>query len=732
MVLAAWTKRIPAALTEADAHLGLANRLALPFARRVFLAYPLPGREGGRYRVVGRPIPERSQPVDRAEARRLFGLPEQGRVLVVFGALAGARSINELAIEAFGAEGPPLLHISGERDYPELAGRVRRDDYVLLPATERFGAALSAADLVIARAGGSVWELAAAGTPAILVPYPHATGDHQTRNAEHFVRAGGAVRVPDAELATVPQLARTLLADDERLRAMGEAMRAAARPGAADAIAEELVRLARGEPLIPRAAPRAGADRGGHAPARAAGVTLLAHDRHIRVRLSPLRSRSFPGWVGVWDGTRQCRRARVSARAGASVGRVTDAGRTRPRETGSDEARDGAPLRGRRLWFVGIGGAGLSAYAQVARAWGAEVGGWDRVETPYLAHLEGVRVEVAPEPVVPEGWEVVVSSAYPAVPGRRRSELLAELVALRDSIVVTGAHGKTTTTAMIAHALRETGRDPSWIVGGEVPQLGGNAGAGGGPLVVEGDESDRSVFALRPRVAVLLNVDLDHHTEFGSRAELEGELEAWLAGVPEVVRGAELPPVELELEVPGEHNRRNAAAALAALELLGVPRDEAAAALAGFRGVGRRYELRGEAGGVTVVDDYAHNPAKAAAAIQAARERGAARVLVLFQPHLYSRTRHSARALAAALATADVVAVAEIYPAREQPVPGVTGKLVVEALAELRPGMPVAWSPALESGVAFLARRARAGDVVLTVGAGDVDRAAPLLLEALA
>jgi UDP-N-acetylmuramate--alanine ligase len=397
---------------------------------------------------------------------------------------------------------------------------------------------------------------------------------------------------------------------------------------------------------------------------------------------------------------------------------------------------DSSPLTGRRLWFVGIGGAGLSAYAQVARAWGAEVGGWDRVETPYLAALSEIRVEVAPEPVVPDGWEVVVSSAYPQVGGKPRAALLAELVSLRRTIVVTGAHGKTTTTAMIAFALRETGGDPAWIVGGEVPQLGGNAGAGSssgaGWLVVEGDESDRSVFALRPEIAVLLNVDLDHHTEFGSRAELESEIEAWLARVPQVVRGDALEPVSFGLRVPGGHNRCNAAAALAALELAGVARADAERALAGFAGVGRRYEVRGEVSGITVVDDYAHNPAKIAAVVAAARERGARRVLVLFQPHLFSRTRHSARALAKALAGADVVAVTDVYAARERPLPGVDGKLVVDALAELRPGMAAAWTPSPPDGAAFLARRARPGDVVLTVGAGDVDAAVPALLEALA
>jgi UDP-N-acetylmuramate--alanine ligase len=392
------------------------------------------------------------------------------------------------------------------------------------------------------------------------------------------------------------------------------------------------------------------------------------------------------------------------------------------------------PLDGRKIWLVGIGGAGLSAYGLLAHAWGAGVGGWDRNETPYLSAVRaaGIEVRVAAEPEVPDGWEVFVSSAYPSVEGRPRADLLAELVALRDSIVVAGAHGKTTTAAMIAFALLETGRDPSWIVGGEVPQLGANAGAGDGWLVVEGDESDRSVAALRPRVAVVTNVDLDHHTEFGSVGEVEALFERWLGDVPAVVRGWELEPVDLELVVPGEHNRRNAAAALAALELAGVPREEARAALARFRGVGRRFELVGEARGVSVYDDYAHNPAKVAAAIATARERTDGRVLVLFQPHLFSRTRHVAAELGRELAAADVVAVADVYPAREQPVAGVTGKLVIDALSSARPGFAPGWTPRLEDGARFVARRARAGDLVLTVGAGDVDRAAPLIIEELA
>ncbi len=391
-------------------------------------------------------------------------------------------------------------------------------------------------------------------------------------------------------------------------------------------------------------------------------------------------------------------------------------------------------LANRRIWLVGIGGAGLSAYGLLARAWGAEVGGWDRHETPYLAAVRaaGIELRVSPEPEVPEGFEVFVSSAYSGVPGRSRGELLAELVSLRPSVVVAGAHGKTTTAAMIAFALRETGHDPSWIVGGEVPQLGANAGDGEGWLVAEGDESDRSVETLRPQLAVVTNVDLDHHTTFGSRAEVEELFERWLAEVPHVVRGWELEPVELDLAIPGEHNRQNAAVALAALEVLGVARKDAERALARFEGVGRRFQRVGEAAGVTVYDDYAHNPVKVLAAVRTAREQAeGGRVLVLFQPHLYSRTRHLARELAAALGEADVVCVTAIYPAREEPIPGVTGKLVVDALASSRAGDSVGWTPRLEDGARFMARRAQRGDVVVTVGAGDVDRATSLILERL-
>ncbi len=243
MVLAAWTRKIPAAITEADSHLGLANRLAAPFARRVFLSVPIEGRHPPKYVVTGRPVPSRSRAASREEGRRRFELPPDGPVLLVFGGSQGARSPNELVVGAFGSSGPAVLHLAGERDYAELRGRITRPDYRLVPFTHDFGAALGAADLALCRAGGSVYELAAAGKPAVLVPYPHATADHQAKNARYFEQAGGAVVVPDAEITRVPGLVDELLADPPRLAAMSERMLAVARPNAADDIAEGLIAL---------------------------------------------------------------------------------------------------------------------------------------------------------------------------------------------------------------------------------------------------------------------------------------------------------------------------------------------------------------------------------------------------------------------------------------------------------------------------------------------------------
>ncbi len=400
-------------------------------------------------------------------------------------------------------------------------------------------------------------------------------------------------------------------------------------------------------------------------------------------------------------------------------------------------------LEGRRFWFVGICGDGMSALALLAAGLGAEVGGSDLKRSRFSPLLDaaGIDAVIGEQRAenIPAGAAVVYSSAVPldnpevasAAQVLRRGELLAEIVSSRPSIVVGGTHGKTTTTAMIAFCLQELGRDPSFVLGTEVPQLGGNARAGDGWLVTEGDEADRSIELLVPEIAVLTNVDFDHHSTFASLAEVEELFERWLSRAGQVVRGERLDPVDVELAVPGEHNRRNAAAALAVLELAGVPPDEALPVLVRYGGAGHRFERHGEAAGVTVISDYGHHPTEVELTIATARGQTAGRVLVVFRPLRYSRTRYLAHELARALSAADVLAVADVSGAGEPRPDGVSGKLVVDALAELRPGMPLAWTPELADAAAFVARRARPGDLILAQGADDVVAAAPLVLEAL-
>jgi UDP-N-acetylmuramate--alanine ligase len=389
-----------------------------------------------------------------------------------------------------------------------------------------------------------------------------------------------------------------------------------------------------------------------------------------------------------------------------------------------------APLAGRRLYFVGIGGAGLSAYANFAHAWGAEVRGWDVRETIFLQALEGVEVEVGGDPAPPDGFEVVVSTAHVGrIDGRSRAEFLAELVSLRRSIVIGGAHGKTTTASMVTYVLRELGEDPSWIIGGVVPQLGGNAGVGEGWLVVEGDESDRSIALLHPEIAAVTNVELDHHAAYGSEAELSEFFEDWLAGVPHVVKGWELEGVTLELGVPGEHNRANAATALAVLELAGVERAAAERAITGFAGVGRRFELVGERGGVRVIDDYGHNPTEIAATLRTARELEPRRLIAVYQPHVVERTRQLHHELGVALGLADAAIVTDVIGGRDMLVEGVTGKLVLD---DIPTGVRRGWARSLDDASALALSWARPGDVVVTLGGGEPWQIARAVVDGLA
>ena len=433
---------------------------------------------------------------------------------------------------------------------------------------------------------------------------------------------------------------------------------------------------------------------------------------------------------------------------------------------------DERPWAGRRLHLIGLGGAGMSGYARVATQLGAAVSGSDRADSPALAALRelGIEVHVGHDASnVPAGdnVEVVHSSAIAVdnperveaarrgLPDRPRADLLAELSALKRTIAVAGAHGKTTTTSMAAHVLLRCGLQPAYLIGGALTTTGLNADWGAGDwLVVEADESDRSMLALRVDVAVVTNVELDHHATFGSLAEVREVFRAFLASAPTAVLWDRPDVLELRagrpstafdvpapvldgdgsafawrdqrvrLRVPGAHNARNAAAALEACVLAGAEPAQAAAALADFAGAGRRFqELGTTAEGARVVDDYAHHPTEVAATIDAARTQEPRRVIAVFQPHLFSRTERLAREFGVALARADVVAVLDVYPAREraQDFPGVSGLVVAEAAADAAHGRSVLWLPTFDAAEPALRGLLREGDLCLVLGAGDVD-----------
>jgi UDP-N-acetylmuramate--alanine ligase len=433
---------------------------------------------------------------------------------------------------------------------------------------------------------------------------------------------------------------------------------------------------------------------------------------------------------------------------------------------------------GRKLHFIGIGGAGMSGLALVCARLGAGVSGSDRAESSYIERLRAAGLEPAighDAANLPAGAEVVVSTAIDAenpelaaarADGARiihRGALLAELCAEKRLIAVAGTHGKSTTTAMAVWALRAIGADPAFFVGAEVPGVGeggaaANAGWGEGEWVLaEADESDASFLELKPEIAVVTNVEMDHHARWGSLAELHSAFREFVAPAPAAVLPADgsldqlagggrvlgfdatVPgPADLTLAVPGVHNRADARAALAAIELAGLDVGAAAEALAGFPGVRRRLELKGSRGGTRIYDDYAHHPTEVRAGLSALRELEPDRLLAVFQPHLYSRTKALAEEFGAALALADEVVVLGVYPAREEPVgelAGVSGLRVAQAAADRMGGRRVAWLPGAEAARRALVDRLdhnqelASNAILVTVGAGDVYKLGESLLE---
>ena len=430
-----------------------------------------------------------------------------------------------------------------------------------------------------------------------------------------------------------------------------------------------------------------------------------------------------------------------------------------------------ADWRSRRLHFVGIGGAGMSGWASVAQQLGASVSGSDEAESVTLEALRAAGIDAyaghdASRLPPGEDVEVVRSSAIPdanpeleearerGLKVMERAELLAELTALRRTIAVAGAHGKTTTSSIVAHVLIETGHDPGYLIGGQLRSSGRNADWGSGEwLVVEADESDRSFLSLEAELAIVTNIELDHHANYASLAELREVFRSFLEGPdcavlqdrPEVIElrgdrplvafkveelslGAEGSKFvwrgeQVQLSLPGAHNAANAVAALEAALLAGVAPADGARAIASFTGSGRRFERLGlSEQGALIIDDYAHHPTEVAATIAAARTLEPKRLVALFQPHLFSRTERLAGQFGTALAEADLVVVTGVYRSREraEDFPGIDGKLIATAAADAGGGREVCWAPTLDEAREVLSQRLRPDDICLVLGAGDV------------
>lgn len=445
-----------------------------------------------------------------------------------------------------------------------------------------------------------------------------------------------------------------------------------------------------------------------------------------------------------------------------------------------------------KVHFIGIGGAGMSAIAKVLLERGVAVSGSDLKGSRAMAVLGAMGAEVAigHEAGAVAGADLVVVSA--AIPERNpelvaarehgiqvlgRGEALAELVRGGRSIVVAGTHGKTTTTSMIVSILRASGADPTYLVGGGLNDAGTNARSGSGDLIVaESDESDGSFLLLDPHVAVVTNIEMDHVDHWASFDELSDAFERFMAStddagaiavpaggaIEEMARstgrrvitfgsdgdvraldagadGSEtLFTIEADgksgavrLRALGDHNVANSLAAAAACMAVGIGVDAIAAGLTGYRGVERRFDVQGSAGGVTVVDDYAHHPTEVRATLSAARLGPWERVVAVFQPHRYSRTAALHEEFGAAFGDADRIVVTDVYGAGEDPVPGVTGKLISDAVCASIPGRSVVYLPHRADVLGYLGLTAREGDLVLTLGAGDITSYGDALLAAL-
>lgn len=716
VVLAGALHRIPVVIHEQNRVLGLANRVASRFASAIAVSFPMESDFGGRGHLIGNPIRNEIAKLDRsrnrAQALEHFGLDVDRKTIFVTGGSQGARNLNHSVVTNLlrweGRSDIQFLILSG----PDLEAETKemvppRAAVATVAFTDRMDLAYAAADLVVSRSGAStIFELAALGLPAILVPLATSLDDDQMRNAEAFADAGAAVIVRDAEAPErLGDAIDSLIDAEDRLRQMSESMKRLARPDAAEALAE-LVR-----------------NLGGATPTRGG-----ASHRNFQFQ---------------------------------------------------------------RVHMVGIGGAGMSALAEILLQRGMDVSGSDLQTSDTTRHLQNLGIEVIeghseaslqdPDVVIysaaiADDNPELIAARRQGIPMLTRAEALGRALEGKRVVAIAGTHGKTLTTAMTATILDMAGADPTYLIGGELTKRGSGARLGESDLVVvEADEAYGSFLHLVPAVAVILNIDIDHLDHYRDYRAIEdafivfmkkaGEKVLVYADDPNAmnaaaragefgtfgfsesadVRAADIETHassssfdllvggvsqgRIELPVPGMHRIQNALAAAAACLHLGIDVQQIAMGLATFEGVTRRFQPRGRFDGADLFDDYAHLPAEVEATLTAARLGGWKRILAVFQPHLYSRTQTFAQQFGEALIAADVVVVTDVYPARELPITGVTGKLVVDAACEASPGHRVAYMPTLDAAAEFIRSEARAGDLVVTLGAGDVTTLADRILK---
>ena len=692
---------IPVVTCSYDRTPGLATRLQANYAAACAVAHE--DSTLRRATLTGAPVRAAIRRLVRTErrvdARASFGVRPDSFVVGVIGGSLGSGVLNAATSELVGRlrSDEHVIHLCGER-YASDGAAGTHSNYTRIAYTDAIGDVYAACDLVVTRAGAStIAEVAVTGTPCVVVPWSGAAEDHQTHNARWLGDAGAAMVVPEE------------IFSGSRFRAIIDELRA--DPGRMDAMAR---------------------------CARSLGT--------------------------VHDGTLLTR----------TIERVASTSLTPDLS---------APTR---VHVVGVGGPGMSALARALVEAGHSVSGSDLVESEVLAQLRerGVIVHVGHDPHHVDGVGLVTySTAIPAtnielVAARgsgscvvTRAAVLAALCAQRRSIGVAGTHGKTTTSGMLATILRAEGVDPGFVIGADVRSLGSAAHWGTGELfVVEADESDSTHVALPLSGVLVTNLDVDHLDHFTTMDNLEDSFDEVIhhtRGVRVVcgdderlskvarahdvvtyglsdgvdVRGTNVQYAhggssttvcdgrtgrvlgELTLQLRGEHNVRNALGAITMARALGVDVKASCAALATFRGVERRFDLRGTSGGATFVDDYAHLPAEIATVLQGARDSSDSwrRVVAVFQPNRYNRMNTMSPEYRDAFVGADLVVVTEIYPSGTRPIPGVTGKLVVDAIRAAHPNQRVEWIERREDLVKFLSTELGDGDLCISMGCGDVE-----------